>query len=92
MEQREPARPQVQATPDQLRATRELLADAGVPGDDVATNGQTAGIELPGSELSQHSVQPIAGGLNDLAGLADNRETPPDEHNQRDSDADILPD
>ncbi len=91
MEQPEPARPQAHASLDELRATRKILEDAGTPSDAVATGSAAPELEVRDTGLSQHSVQPSAGMLNDLGGTVGNRQTPPDEHNQRDSDADIVP-
>jgi hypothetical protein len=90
MEQFEPARPQAHASRDELRATRKVLEDAGVPSDVVATDSQVSELKLPDSGLSQHSVQPSAGMLNALGDTDGNRVNPQDEHNQRDSDADIV--
>ena len=91
MTQREPARLQVQPSPEQTRATRETLERLGVPDDTQAQDSQQSGAELESTDLTQSSVQPAAGLLHELHGSTDRLDHPREERNNRDSDADVLP-
>lgn len=91
MEQRDLARPQVQPSADQLRATRETLEELGVPSDATAQENQAEVPSIRDINLTQTNVQPSAGVMVELARHSDQQEMPPDEHNNHDGAVDVLP-
>lgn len=91
MGEHEPARPQVQPSQEQIRATRETLERMGVPADATPPIHPDTDSQRPDTELTQADVQPSAVITSALRPTPNNTGLVNEPRNNHDSGADVLP-